>query len=123
MPELPEIAAHAERLDEAYAGTDLAAFRALTFTALKTYAPAPDEAVGTALTGVGHRGKHLLLRFPAATFVVHLMQGGRLKPDEKQSPQPKPDESAGHDDKKEKGRILPQPKDGREIDKADAGLP
>ena len=89
MPELPEIAAHAERLDEAYAGTDLAAFRALTFTALKTYAPAPDEAVGTALTGVGHRGKHLLLRFPTVAFVVHLMQGGRLKPDEKQSAKPR----------------------------------
>ena len=89
MPELPEIAAHAERLDEAYAGTDLAAFRALTFTALKTYAPAPDEAVGTPLTSVGHRGKHLLLTFPTVTFVVHLMQGGRLKPDEKQSAKPR----------------------------------
>ena len=46
MPELPEIAAHAERLDEAYAGTDLAAFRALTFTALKTYMKPKDIVDG-----------------------------------------------------------------------------
>ncbi len=89
MPELPEIQAHAERLKAALAGTELAGFRALTFTALKTYAPAPDEALGHPLLGVGHRGKHLLLRFEPVTFVVHLMQGGRLKPDEKQSAKPR----------------------------------
>ena len=38
---------------------------------------------------VGRRGKHLLLDFGAVTFVVHLMQGGRLKPDEKQSAKPR----------------------------------
>ena len=38
---------------------------------------------------VGRRGKHLLLDFGELTFVVHLMQGGRLKPDEKQSAKPR----------------------------------
>ena len=86
---MPEIAAHAERLTEDFGGAELATFRPISFTALKTYAPQPDEAYGTALQGVGRRGKYLLLEFPALTFVVHLMQGGRLKPDEKQSLKPR----------------------------------
>jgi formamidopyrimidine-DNA glycosylase len=89
MPELPEIQAHAERLTELLAGHELDAFRPLSFTALKTYAPSPDEAKGQALTDVGRRGKYLLLRFPAVSFVVHLMQGGRLEPDEKQAAKPR----------------------------------
>ncbi len=89
MPELPEIQAHAERLTAGWAGTELAGFRPITFTALKTAVPRPDEAVGRALTGVGRRGKVLLLTFDDVSFAVHLMQGGRLKPDEKQSAKPR----------------------------------
>jgi len=89
VPEMPEVQAHAERLTEAYAGTDLARFRPLTFTALKTYAPAPEAAQGHPLKEVGRRGKHLLLRFEPVTFVVHLMQGGRLKDDPKQAAKPR----------------------------------
>lgn len=89
MPELPEIQAHAERLDAAFAGAPLEKFTALAFTALKTATPAPDAAYGQELVFVGRRGKHLLLDFGTVTFVVHLMQGGRLKPDEKQSAKPR----------------------------------
>lgn len=89
MPELPEVQAHAERLDAAYAGTTLERFSPLAFTALKTAFPEPDAAYGHALVAVGRRGKHLLLDFGVVTFVVHLMQGGRLKPDEKQSLKPR----------------------------------
>lgn len=89
MPELPELQAHAERLQGEFGGATLAGFRPITFTALKTYAPDPASSVGTVLDAVGRRGKYLLLRFGDATFVVHLMQGGRLKPDEKQSPKPR----------------------------------
>lgn len=89
MPELPEVRAHAERLTDAYAGAVLDKFRALSFTALKTYAPAPEDAIGTALVAVRTRGKALLLEFERHTFVVHLMQGGRLKPDPKQAPKVK----------------------------------
>ncbi len=89
MPELPEIQAHAERLDAAFAGTRLERFTPIAFTALKTAAPAPEEAYGKELVFVGRRGKHLLLDFGTVTFVVHLMQGGRLKPDEKQSAKPR----------------------------------
>ena len=93
MPELPEVQAHAERLSAAYAGTPLRAFTALSFTALKTYDPRPEAAVGRPLEAVTRRGKHLLLAFPSdgdqLTFVVHLMQGGRLRPDPKQARKPR----------------------------------
>ncbi len=89
MPELPEIQAHAERLDGAFAGATLERFTALAFTALKTASPGPEEAYAKELVFVGRRGKHLLLDFGSVTFVVHLMQGGRLKPDEKQSAKPR----------------------------------
>lgn len=83
MPELPEVRAHAERLTDVFGGATLAGFRALSFTALKTFAPAPDAAVGARLVAVRTRGKALLLGFEHHTFVVHLMQGGRLRPDAK----------------------------------------
>jgi formamidopyrimidine-DNA glycosylase len=89
VPEMPEVQAHAERLTEDFGGVALDRFRPITFTALKTFSPAPEDAVGHPLLDVGRRGKHLLLRFEPVTFVVHLMQGGRLKPDEKQAAKPK----------------------------------
>jgi formamidopyrimidine-DNA glycosylase len=89
VPEMPEVQAHAERLTDAFAGATLDKFRPLAFTALKTAVPAPEAAAGHPLVDVGRRGKHLLLRFEPVTFVVHLMQGGRLKPDEKQAAKPR----------------------------------
>jgi formamidopyrimidine-DNA glycosylase len=86
---MPEVQAHAERLTDDFGGTVLSRFRPLTFTALKTAVPAPEAAAGHPLLEVGRRGKHLLLRFEPVTFVVHLMQGGRLKPDEKQAAKPR----------------------------------
>ena len=89
MPELPEVQAHAERLGEAFADRLLVKFVPLTFTALKTALPAPDEAYGTPLRSVGRRGKYILLHFDAVTFIIHLMQGGRLLVDEKKSAKPR----------------------------------
>ena len=102
MPELPEIAAHAQRLAGSFAGSTLASFRPLHPAAVKTFDPRPSTTVGTVLRDAGHRGKYLLLRFapdgPAGekdsrrdglTFVVHLMQGGRLRADVKQTRKPR----------------------------------
>ena len=92
MPELPEVQAHAERLTTLLSGAELAAFEAISFTALKTYDPRPEAAVGRVLGQVGRRGKHLLLTFDGdqpLTYVVHLMQGGRLRPDAKLSRKPR----------------------------------
>jgi len=79
MPELPELEAHAERLDSRYAGASLKQFTPLTFTALKTAVPPASNAEGHDLVFVGRRGKYLLFDFGVLTFVVHLMQGGRVK--------------------------------------------
>ncbi len=89
MPEVPEVQAHAERLDDEFAGAVLERFTPLAFTALKTFSPDPKMTHGEPLVSVGRRGKTLLLRFPSATHVVHLMQGGRLKPDDKQAAKPR----------------------------------
>ncbi|MEY2446166.1 MAG: formamidopyrimidine-DNA glycosylase, partial [Ilumatobacteraceae bacterium] len=89
MPELPEVQAHAERLTEQFAGRRLVKFHPFTFTALKTALPRPDAAYGLPLLAVGRRGKYLQLQFEPVTFVVHLMQGGRLLVDEKQSAKPR----------------------------------
>jgi formamidopyrimidine-DNA glycosylase len=88
VPELPEIQAHAERLATEFGGRVLQRFTALSFTALKTFDPRPEAAVGEAIVGVGRRGKYLIVELESVWFVVHLMQGGRLKPDEKQSKKP-----------------------------------
>ena len=89
MPELPEVQAHAERLAADYTGRVLKRFQPLRFTALKTAVPAPDAAYGEAVTGIGRRGKFLLLDFDTVQFAVHLMQGGRLLVDPKQSAKPR----------------------------------
>jgi formamidopyrimidine-DNA glycosylase len=89
MPEMPEVQAHAERLTEQFGGLRLKQFRPFTFTALKTVMPAPDEAYGEPLRRVGRRGKYLLLEFAQVTFVVHLMQGGRLLVDAKKAVKPR----------------------------------
>lgn len=97
MPELPEVAAHAERLSAAFAGTSLAGFQPLHPAALKTFDPRPAAATGRVLASVGHRGKYLLLRFDPSggegncrlTFVVHLMQAGRLHTDTRKAPKPR----------------------------------
>ena len=93
MPELPEIKAHAERLADQWVGAELTGFRALHLTALKTYTPSPKEAYGRRLTGTGHRGKYLYLHFDddeePLTFVMHLMQGGRLRSDPKKAEKPR----------------------------------
>jgi formamidopyrimidine-DNA glycosylase len=89
MPELPEVRAQAARLDEELRGRTLERFTPLSFTALKTAVPAPSDAVGTPVTRIGTRGKYLLVELAPLTFVVHLMQGGRLELDAKQSAKPK----------------------------------
>ena len=81
--------AHAERLHADFAGATLERFVPLAFTALKTAVPPVDSTHGHEVVFVGRRGKYLLIDVGVATFVVHLMQGGRLKPDEKQALKPR----------------------------------
>jgi formamidopyrimidine-DNA glycosylase len=90
MPEMPEVQAHAERMTAALQGARLDRFRLVNFASLKTFDPAPDHAVGSTVERVGRRGKYLLIEFSNGnTHVVHLMQGGRLRPDPKESAKPR----------------------------------
>ena len=61
----------------------------LTFTALKTAVPAPDEAYGLPLERGRPARQVPAAAFEPVTFVVHLMQGGRLLVDAKQSAKPR----------------------------------
>lgn len=94
MPELPEIRAHAERLDALVSGSRIEGFDPISFTVLKTATPDPASTHGRELVAVRQRGKHLVLEVDGpdgarTSFVVHLMQGGRLVPDESKSARPK----------------------------------
>jgi len=79
MPEMPEVQALAERLDEVLAGAPLDALDMLQFSSLKTFAPKPAEALGRRIEGVGRRGKYLVFELDGGLRVlVHLSQGGRV---------------------------------------------
>jgi formamidopyrimidine-DNA glycosylase len=79
MPEMPEIQALAERLDEAVGGATFERFDLLQFSSLKTVTPRPGELAGRRLAGVGRRGKYLVFGFEDGDrMLVHLSQGGRL---------------------------------------------
>lgn len=68
----------AERLDDGLAGTELTAIVPLQFSALKTVEPTPESLLGRTLTGVGRRGKFLVLDLGGPRMLVHLSQGGRV---------------------------------------------
>jgi formamidopyrimidine-DNA glycosylase len=79
VPELPEVQALAERLDEVVAGATFERFDLLQFSSLKTVTPRPAGLVGRVVEGVGRRGKYLVFRFEGGDrMLVHLSQGGRV---------------------------------------------
>jgi formamidopyrimidine-DNA glycosylase len=79
MPEMPEVQALAERLDEVLAGAALEALDMLQFSSRKTYAPRPTDALGHTIESVVRRGKYLVVELDARMRVlVHLSQGGRI---------------------------------------------
>ena len=79
MPELPEIRAMAERLNEVVAGAAFQRADVLQFSSLKTYAPRPDELAGEVATGVTSLGKYAIVGFEDdRRLLVHLSQGGRI---------------------------------------------
>ena len=89
MPEIGEIQAHGERIAADWVGKTLEKFRPITFYVLKTFSPDPSTAHGQTLRSVSTRGKYLKLVFDDTTFLIHLMQGGRLRPDESQTAKPR----------------------------------
>jgi formamidopyrimidine-DNA glycosylase len=78
VPELPAVQALAERLEARLGGATLTRIDPLSFSALKTVAPGPDELVDRSLASVGSRGKFLVFSLPPLRLLVHLSQGGRI---------------------------------------------
>ncbi len=82
MPELPEVQALAERLDEAVAGSGFAGADVLQFSSLKTVTPRASELVGRKVEHVGRRGKFLVFELGGPRILAHLSQGGRVDVEE-----------------------------------------
>jgi formamidopyrimidine-DNA glycosylase len=78
MPELPEVQALAERLQERLSGATYVGADVLSFSSLKTVSPTPDEIRGRVLASVGRRGKFLVFSLTGPRLLVHFSQGGRL---------------------------------------------
>jgi formamidopyrimidine-DNA glycosylase len=79
VPELPEVQALAERLDDILGGATLQALDLLQFSSLKTYAPRPDELLGRAIAHVARRGKFVVVDLDEGyRLLFHLSQGGRV---------------------------------------------
>jgi len=79
VPELPEIRALAERLDEVAAGAVVVGIDPLQFSSLKTFAPRPGELTGATVEGVGSYGKWIVVTLESGRrLLVHLSQGGRV---------------------------------------------
>jgi formamidopyrimidine-DNA glycosylase len=79
VPEMPEIQALSERLDEVVGGATFERFDLLQFSSRKTVTPRPADLAGRRLDAVGRRGKYLAFGFgDGVRMLVHLSQGGRL---------------------------------------------
>jgi formamidopyrimidine-DNA glycosylase len=79
VPEMPQMQALADRLEEFVGGRVLTGYEPLGFSALKTFAPPPESVVGETVTRVGRRGKYVVFEFANGNRVVfHLSQAGRL---------------------------------------------
>ncbi len=81
MPELPQMQALAERIDEWLRGATFEGYEPLGFSGLKTAVPSPDELVGRTISAVDRRAKYVIVRFdgePDRRIVFHLSQAGRV---------------------------------------------
>ncbi|WP_122981741.1 Fpg/Nei family DNA glycosylase [Actinoplanes teichomyceticus] len=79
MPELPEVEALAAYLRERAVGHTVQRFEVSSFSALKTYDPAPATMTGLPITSAGRHGKFLDIGIgPDVHLVVHLARAGWL---------------------------------------------
>jgi formamidopyrimidine-DNA glycosylase len=79
MPELPEMQALAERLDEWLRGARVESVEPLGFAALKTVTPSYDSLVGLTVQSVTRRAKYLVVTLDGGLrLLIHLSQAGRL---------------------------------------------
>jgi formamidopyrimidine-DNA glycosylase len=79
VPELPEMQALAERLQDFAAGRALERADLLSFSSLKTFSPQVEDLYGQTLDAITRRAKYLVWSFSnGVRIVVHLSQAGRV---------------------------------------------
>lgn len=79
MPELPEVNALVEFLDEQMRGAVVAGVELASFSVLKTYDPPVSALQGLEVTGVTRHGKFLDVDVSGIHVVVHLAKAGWLR--------------------------------------------
>ncbi|HYE76399.1 MAG TPA: DNA-formamidopyrimidine glycosylase family protein [bacterium] len=79
MPELPEVQALADFLEERASGRVVERVELAALAALKTFDPALDDLAGRTIARCGRRGKFLLLEAAPLCLVVHLARGGWVR--------------------------------------------
>ncbi|MGA5406473.1 Fpg/Nei family DNA glycosylase [Streptomyces lavendulocolor] len=79
MPELPEVEALREFLDENLVGKEIARALPVAISVLKTYDPPLSALDGTTVTAVGRHGKFLDIEAGGLHLLVHLARVGWLQ--------------------------------------------
>lgn len=79
MPELPEVAALADFLDQHLRGAVVAKIQLVSFAVLKTADPPYTGLEGRAITGVRRFGKFVSVEADGLFFVFHLARAGWLR--------------------------------------------
>jgi formamidopyrimidine-DNA glycosylase len=88
MPELPEVEALRDFLDDRLTGRTVERVTPLAVSVLKTYEPRPAALEGQTFTGVSRWGKFLDLEAGGLHLVVHLARAGWLRWRESMPPSP-----------------------------------
>jgi formamidopyrimidine-DNA glycosylase len=80
MPELPDVTAYMDSLQQRLSGQPLIKLRLASPFVLRTVEPRPDELAGSKLVALRRIGKRIVLELQGDLFVViHLMIAGRFK--------------------------------------------
>ena len=79
MPELPEVEALRDFLDDRLTGRTIERVTPVAISVLKTYEPQPSALEGQTVTGVTRHGKFLDLEAGGVHLVIHLARAGWLR--------------------------------------------
>ncbi|MFE5239431.1 MULTISPECIES: Fpg/Nei family DNA glycosylase [unclassified Streptomyces] len=79
MPELPEVEALRDFLDDHLVGKEIARVLPLAISVLKTYDPPLTDLAGTTVTAVGRHGKFLDITAGELHLLIHLARAGWLQ--------------------------------------------
>ena len=79
MPELPEVQALVEFLDDKMAGRRVERCELGAIAALKTFDPPLDALIGRPVTACRRRGKFVCINLDGLWLVIHLARGGWVK--------------------------------------------